>query len=139
MSNYFFPGMSHPAIGGVIFNILMLAAPFVGFWLGGPIGLLIGMSVACIGWIWFFFIHGRHGGRCEICGRPVINLGRGSQFAETLNIGTFINTGAMRAGLEGPGNECLRCGRVYCTHCATIGMTCKCRSKNFRTVRLRYG
>lgn len=138
MSNHFFPGMPRPTIGGMIFNILMLAAPFIGLCLVGPIGLLIGMSVACIGWIWFFFIHGRHGRRCEICSRPVINPGRGSQFAKTLNIGTFIDTRAMQAGLEGPGDECLRCGRVYCTRCATIGMTCKCGSKNFRTVRLLY-
>jgi hypothetical protein len=138
MSNLFFPGMPRPTRGGVIFNILMLAAPFIGLLLGGPIGLLTGMSIACIGLTWFFFIRKGHGSRCEICDRPLINLGRGSQFAETLNIGTFIDTGAMRAGLEGPGDECLRCGRVYCTRCATIGMTCKCGSKDFRTVRLRY-
>ncbi len=138
MSNLFLPGTRRLTIGGMVFNILMLAAPFIGLWIGGPIGLLIGMSVACIGWIWFFFIHGRHGIRCEICGRPVINLGRGTPFANTLNIGTFMSVEGMRQGYEGPGDECQRCGRIYCTDCAQIDMTCVCGSKDFRTVRLRY-
>ena len=53
-------------------------------------------------------------------------------------IGTFMSVSAMRAGLEGPGDECQRCGRIYGTNCAKIDMICVCGSKNFRTGRLRY-
>jgi len=59
MNDRFFQGMPPPTLWGMTFNILMLTAPFIGLLLGGPIGLWIGMLVACIGWIWFFFIHSR--------------------------------------------------------------------------------
>jgi len=137
----FFPRMPRPTKWGIIFNILMLIAPFIGLFLGGGIGLLIGMLVSCIGWIWFFLIRDRRalrGMRCERCDRPVINLGRGTSFAEESNIGTFFNAERMSQGYEGPGDECLQCGRIYCTNCAEMDMTCVCGSKSFRTVRLRY-
>lgn len=138
MSNSFFPGMPRPTIGCVMFNLCMLAAPFVGLILGGGTGLFVGLVVSCVGLAWFFFGRGRRGLICEICGRPVLNLGRGTPFAETLNIGTFMSVEGMKQGYEGPGDECQRCGRIYCTNCAQIDMTCVCGSKNFRTVRLRY-
>lgn len=138
MNNFFFPRKSPPTLGGIVFNILMLTAPFIGFLLRGSLGLLVGMSVACIGWSWFFFIYGKRGMRCQNCGRPVINLGRGSPLADSMNMGTFISVSAMRTGQEGPGDECRRCGRIYCTNCTQIDMTCICGSRNFRTVRLRY-
>lgn len=138
-----FPRMPRPTKWGVIFNILMLASPFSGLWVGGGIGLLIGMSVSCIGWTWFFFIHGRrdalHGRRCELCGRPVINLGRGTPFTQSMNIGTFFNIERIRQGLEGPGEECLKCGRIYCSRCAEYDIRCVCGSNKFRTVRSQYG
>jgi len=133
--------MPRPTKWGCIFNVLMLLAPFIGLFLGGGIGLVIGMVIACAGWIWFFFLRDRrllHGMRCETCGRPVINLGRGTPFAESTNIGTLLDVDRMRAGLEGPGDECLRCGRIYCWNCAEDNMTCVCGSNNFRTVRLQY-
>lgn len=138
MDNLFFPKTPPPTLGGLVFNLLMLAAPFIGLWLGGLVGLLIGMSIACIGLYWFFFVHGRRATCCEICGRPFTNLGRGTPLANSMNIGTFMSVSAMRAGLEGPGDECQRCGRIYCTNCAKIDMICVCGSKNFRTGRLRY-
>lgn len=104
MRNDFFPGMPRPTIGGMIFNILMFTAPFIGLWLVGPIGLLIGMSVACIGWIWFFFIRGRRGLHCKVCGRPFQNLGSGMPPYIRLP-GALFDTESMRRGLEGPGYE----------------------------------
>jgi hypothetical protein len=131
--------MPPPSLGGIVFNLLMLAAPFIGLWLGGWGGLLIGLSISCIGLGWFFFWKPRHGLRCEICMRPVINFGRGSLLAEQMGIpGTLIRVSTMHSGVEGPGDECLRCGRVYCTSCAQFDAICNCGSRDFRTVRLRY-
>lgn len=35
MDNLFFPKTLPPTLGGLVFNLLMLAAPFIGLWLGG--------------------------------------------------------------------------------------------------------
>jgi len=139
----FNPKVPPPSLRGVVFNLLMLASPFIGLALFGPAGLIFGMIVAGIGLSWFFrhsiFRSPFRGNKCENCGRPFINLGRGSSFAERMNMpGTLFDVNEMRAGFEGPGDECLRCGRVYCSSCAMIDNVCKCGSKNFRTVRLRY-
>jgi hypothetical protein len=118
----------------MIFNILMFAAPFIGLWLIGPIGLLIGMSVACIGWIYLFFILGRREGSCAICGRLVLNVGHS-------NFGVMFRTDAMMKGEVGPGKECQRCGRIYCSYCTnytSADTVCICGSKSFRIVGLRY-
>ncbi len=138
MNNLFFQGMPRPTIGGIIFNLCMLAAPFIGRLFYGDIGFVIGLAVGSIGLIWFFFFRGRRGLACEICSRPVTNLGRGTPLGNALNMGTFFDTNSLRQGSEGPGDECQRCGRIYCTTCAQVGMTCRCGSKDFRTVRLKY-
>jgi len=138
MDDMFFSRMPRPTLRGVLFNILMLASPLIGVWLGGPMGLFGGMLIACLGLSWFFFVHGRRGSYCEVCGRPLINLGRGTPLANSMNIGTFVSVKGMRCGYEGPGDECQRCGRIYCTNCAQVDMSCVCGSRSFRTVRLRY-
>jgi hypothetical protein len=130
MSNSYFLGMPRPTIGSVLFGLCMLDAPLVGLLLAGWRGFFVGIVVDYIGLAWFF---GR-GLTCEICGRRVLNLGRGTPFAETLNIGTFMSTESMRQGYEGPGDKCRRCGRVYCTNCAQIDMICVYGSKSFQTV-----
>jgi hypothetical protein len=130
--------MPKPSLGGMIFNIIMLFTPFIGFFLFGISGLFVGLTISSAGLFFFFFIHKQKGTQCEICKRSLINLGRGSQLANSLNIGTFFSVSNMRAGGEGPGDECLKCGRIYCTRCAQYDMTCKCGSKKFRTVRLQY-
>jgi len=127
----FLPGMPPPTIGGMLFNMLMLAAPLIGLWLGGPIGVLIGMSVASIGWVWFFFIYGRRKSHCARCGRPLLNLGRSA-------FGAMRTHDAMM-GLERLGDECQSCGRIYCSYCAGIDTTCVCGSSAFHTIRLHYG
>jgi len=68
----------------------------------------------------------------------IMNLGRGSKSAEAMNMGVFIKTSNLRAGREMFGDECLRCGRIYCHNCAQYGMKCKCGSDKFRTIGLRY-
>lgn len=75
--------------------------------------------------------------QCEICSRRVQNLGRGIPPSLGLEA-TVLNVKAMKQGVEGPGDECERCGRIYCTNCAIEDMECICGSKNFRIVRLRY-
>lgn len=76
--------------------------------------------------------------KCERCNSPLVNLGRGSPSAESLGIGTMFSADGVMNGTEGPGDQCERCGRIYCTHCAEFDMVCTCGSKAFRTVRLRY-
>lgn len=78
------------------------------------------------------------GSSCEICKRPLVNLGRGSSAAESLGMGTMFSSEGLREGLEGPGDECEKCGRIYCSTCAQYDMVCPCGSTAFRTVRLRY-
>lgn len=134
MGRRIFAGMPRVTIGRMIFNLLMLFAPFIGLWLLGPAGLSAGMFVACIGWIYLFFILGRREGFCALCGRPVLNTG-GSK------VGVMMRTDAMIRGEVGPGKECLHCSRVYCTSCTNYGaanITCVCGAKNFRTAGLRY-
>lgn len=75
--------------------------------------------------------------RCEICKRPVFNLGKGAAGSFGYS-GTILDVSAMKQGLEGPGDECQHCGRIYCTRCARTDTTCVCGSKIFRVVRLRY-
>jgi len=48
--------MPRPTVGRLIFNLCMLAAPFIGHQLGGDTGLFIGLVVSCIGLAWFFGI-----------------------------------------------------------------------------------
>jgi hypothetical protein len=75
---------------------------------------------------------------CEVCGRLIQDLGSGMPPYINLPGVVFFVTKNMLQGTEGPGDECQRCGRIYCWKCAMPDMTCKCGSKNFRTVRLRY-
>jgi len=140
MNHRFLPRMPRPSPGGFIFNLLMLFAPWIGLWLGGLLGFVAGMMAACIGWTWFFFIYSRRGHFCEGCGRPIINMGLGSPGMEQmgLTLGPFFSTLGLRTGSEGPGYECLRCGRVCCERCLSHKFPCKCGSDNFRKVRLCY-
>lgn len=59
MINYLMPTMPPPTIQGMIFNICMFAAPLVGYFLFSGDGLIIGLTVSCFGWVWFFFIRGK--------------------------------------------------------------------------------
>jgi hypothetical protein len=127
-----------PSIGGCLFNVIMLMLPFIGYFIFDFTGLMIGLIICNIGLFIFFFGRKLRGHRCVICGRSVINLGRGTPLANSMNIGTFFTVNGMRQGREGPGDECLKCGRVYCSNCAQYDMICSCGSKNFRTVRLQY-
>lgn len=153
-----FLGMPRPSKWWFIFNSLMFAAGlYIYYWLGNVIGLFIGMAVASAGWIWFFIRERRRmrGMRCQICGYSVINLGRPpTPIAELVNIAQFFRPEfIIERGMQGPGDECMRCGRIYCTSCAKIhwfekashdewvrdeNTTCVCGSKKFRTVRLKY-
>jgi hypothetical protein len=74
---------------------------------------------------------------CTVCGRPVQNLGQGGELL-TGSSSVIFDSSALIAGLEGPGDECQRCGRIYCTKCARTDAECVCGSKTFRVVRLRY-
>ena len=130
--------MPPPSFLGMIFNLLMFLMPIIGMIIFGPIGLIIGATISCIGLYTFFFGKRRKGSKCDICNRPTVNLGRGTRSADSMNIGTFMNVSGIMSGREGPGDECLKCGRVYCTDCAQIDMKCECGSIRFRTVRLRY-
>jgi tetratricopeptide (TPR) repeat protein len=130
--------------GGVIFNAAMQAAPFIGLgmgWLigrgsGAAVGFLTGVVVACVGWIYFFFVRNHPGTRCEVCGQRFIKGPASPPLID--NVGVMFSTAGMLSGAEGPGDECVKCGRIFCTSCARTGAECECGSTRFRTVRLIY-
>jgi hypothetical protein len=132
-----FQNVPRSRLGGVTFIIGILAAPIIANILCGGI-CMFGILALGISFAVFNVVRLKRSLTCEICGRPLINLRGGSQYAESLNIGTFMSTEGMKRGDEGPGDECQRCGRIYCTNCAQIDMICVCGSESFRTVRLRY-
>ena len=77
--------------------------------------------------------------RCVVCDRTIINMGRGLGHDRDHEFpGAMFSTTEMMAGNEGPGDECPRCGRVFCTLDARDDAICPCGSTRFRTVRLRY-
>lgn len=102
------------------------------------VAIVLVISVVVVLVIALALARSRRSGKCEICKRPLVNLGRGSPGAESLGIGTMFSSNGLREGLEGPGDECEKCGRIYCTNCAQFDMVCTCGSTAFRTVRLRY-
>ena len=122
----------------VLWLCIVILAPLVGYRIGGILGLILGLLVGFVGLSILYSGRLTRSISCAICGRSLMNLGRGSPMAEAMNIGTFMRTEGMRRGHEGPGDQCLRCGRIYCTNCADYGMTCICGSTSFQTVRLRY-
>ena len=151
--------MFEPNIKEQAFLLSMLLAPFIGLLLGGGIGFIIGLGIGCIGMTWFFFDYGAMRKmavmeslnfgkpmfamtqlRCEICGRQISHVERGAPSYIDIP-GVLISAEAMRAGLEGPGYVCKRCGRIYCYDCMQTEMPfheCRCGSTDFQMVRLRY-
>lgn len=129
------PRMPKPTLRGLIFVLGMLAAPFVGLWVADIIGFFAGSIISCVGTFWFFFIRKIHGFECERCKRQVINFGANSPFYGLP--GVLLDSKAVKLGLEGPGLECLKCGRVYCSQCYEPWMSCVCGSKELRLVRLQ--
>jgi hypothetical protein len=139
---FFEPPLPPPTAKGVIFNLLMLIAPFVGLLLGKRysavgafFGLLAGTIVAIIGLGWFFFVKGVRALRCASCGRP---LRQGDANSPVSGMGVFINTSDLMSGREGPGHQCLKCARTYCSDCDVPGLTCDCGANRLRLVRLIY-
>ena len=57
--------MPPPALGGIVFNLLMLATPVIAFKYFGPPWVIAGLWVAVIGLAWFF------SGRAERVGESV--------------------------------------------------------------------
>ena len=151
--------MFEPNIKELFFLLSMLSTPFIGLLLGGGIGFVIGLGIGGIGMIWFFVGYGGMRKlavmenltfgksmlamtrlRCEICDRQISRVERGMP-AYVNSPGVLIDQEAMRAGLEGPGYVCKRCGRIYCYNCMHAEMpsrVCRCGSTDFQMVRLRY-
>lgn len=135
-----------PTVQGAVFNLLMLLSPLIGLGLGQMIGgwrspvvgLFAGMLVGVIGLSWFFFVKGVRGMKCEACGR---SLRKAPQNPPWMDIpGAMISREALMDASQGPGYECKKCNRTYCSDCQPIGGGggCKCGSRQFRTVRLMY-
>jgi hypothetical protein len=130
--------MPPPTGKGVLFNLAMLAAPWIGLAVGGRTGLLAGAVVSCVGLSWFFF-KPRRGNRCEVCRRRVANMKSGSPLADQMGFaGAFVLMSQVRSGAAGPGHECRQCGRIYCSSCGPPRATCACGAFDFRSVALRY-
>ena len=143
----------------MFFLISMLSTPFIGLLFGGGIGFIIGLGIGSIGMMWFFFAYGgmrklavmeslNFGKpmfamtrlRCDICGKQISSVERGMP-AYVNSPGVLMDQEAMRAGLEGPGYVCKRCGRIYCYDCVPREghfRVCRCGSTDLQMVRLRY-
>lgn len=131
---------------GLLFCAAFLASPFVGFGLGrfvaGEVGAawgtIVGMSLTAPFAAWAVFIHPRRSKRCERCRRAFRILGLRSPTGFDIGAGVLFRTSDVQLGLEGPGDQCLQCQRVFCSNCAQVGMVCVCGGRRFRMVRLRY-
>lgn len=130
--------MPPPSRLGLAISGLTLAGPFIGFVLGtaaggldgGAIGFFAAAAIVAPIAVWYFEIYARRFYRCEGCGRTLMKVAEGQP--------VMVRASALFSSLVGEGAECVRCKRIYCTRCAELAAVCRCRSRAFREVWLRY-
>jgi len=89
--------MPPPALGGIVFNLLMLATPVIAFKYFGPPWVIAGLWVAVIGLAWFFFWPRRARWRkcpCRCGGRNIIKLRRLISICKPSVVGSNPTTGS---------------------------------------------
>ena len=73
---------------------------------------------------------------CPGCGCPLIKHRSPGNAMGLGSMGTFIDVARMRAGLEGLGGECEKCGGLVCPDCRDPSQACHCGARAWRSVRV---